>query len=98
MLVVNVSKHGAGPSFDRLKDKFPSLLGDVGFGEFRYHHDHLAVDDEDVERFSAAIIQFWESVPERLGTIGASVSVPKAFQQAWQADLEARSASVALRR
>lgn len=90
MLVANVSKHGVGPSLDRLKERLPSFLGDVGLGTPQHHHDYLPIEDADIERFSAAAIQFLESVPDKHGTIGATASVPDSFRKAYQADMDAR--------
>lgn len=98
MLVVNVWKHGAGTSFDRLKDKFPSLLSDIGFSEPHFHHDYLAVDDDALETFSRAIAEFWKSVPATLGEIGTSVPEIKKLKKAYLDDLNALDRISAARR
>lgn len=71
-LVVNVYKHGLGPSFDELKEKNPNLLFDFMDGTMDREvldqyldHNHLQVTDENLAAFSEAIIAFWNDVPER---------------------------------
>ncbi|KAB1086158.1 hypothetical protein F4V91_06755 [Neorhizobium galegae] len=69
-LIVNVYKHGAGPSFDELKDKYPEYLRSVfpreeqeDFLKYADHND-LTVTREDIGIFHQAFKAFWEAVPE----------------------------------
>ena len=71
-LVVNVYKHGDGPSLTELANSYPQFLedplggmcGEIGDGFFSPSYEHLKVTDENLEAFSAAIIEFWREVPE----------------------------------
>lgn len=69
-LVINVFKHGDGPSLQQLKRKYPDFLQDptadlVGKSFFDItSHRHLSVSDEHIDAFSDAIVSFWRDVPE----------------------------------
>ena len=71
-LVVNVYKHGDGPSLSELAKTYPQFLehpleamrGQVGEKWFAPSYEHLKVSDTDLEAFSAAIQEFWKDVPE----------------------------------
>lgn len=69
-LVVNVYKHGAGRSFNDLKEKAPELVGakeDLpGFFLSALDYTCLEVSDADIDRFSHAIVSFWKDVPENV--------------------------------
>tara|TARA_R110001583_G_C5670817_1_gene411012 strand:- start:21265 stop:22032 length:768 start_codon:yes stop_codon:yes gene_type:complete len=73
-LVVNVYKHGDGPSLNRLEKAYPqflvhplaelfgkdsSLLDDKS-------HEHMKVGDMDLDDFANAITQFWQQIPENV--------------------------------
>jgi hypothetical protein len=66
-LVVNVYKHGDGDSFDKLKGAAPDLLAAEEYCPEWLRRDpiysDLRVTDDDLDRFSSAIISFWEDVP-----------------------------------
>jgi hypothetical protein len=69
-LVTNVYKHGRGPSFERLRELAPQLLGNEGlipayFVSF-LDYTSLTVTDGDIARFGAAITAFWRDVPENI--------------------------------
>lgn len=71
-LVVNVYKHGNGNSLAQLKRKYPQylhapaadLLGESCFDILNY--EHLAVSDDQLQAFSAAIEAFWRDIPADL--------------------------------
>ncbi|MGM0561700.1 MAG: hypothetical protein ACQETX_11605 [Pseudomonadota bacterium] len=72
-LVVNVYKHGEGPSLEELKQKYPQHLNDPFSGlsdavsQTRdLEHIHLKVSDEQFQAFSDAIVAFWKDVPENV--------------------------------
>lgn len=70
-LVVNVYKHGYGRSFEELKEQCPEFLTGPS-GRFvpermRYaRHSDLRVNAEQVQKFSLAIISFWDDCPEEI--------------------------------
>lgn len=73
-LVVNVHKHGDGPSLTELANSYPQFLehplaamrGEIGEMWFSPSYENLKVTDENLEAFSAAILQFWRDVPENI--------------------------------
>jgi hypothetical protein len=73
-LVVNVYKHGDGPSLDELASKYPYLLdhpfgdigGQIGGMGFSLSHEYLKVTDGHLNAFSGSILRFWEDVPENV--------------------------------
>ena len=73
-LVVNIYKHGDGPSLFELAKSYPRFLEhpleamrvEVGRMWFAPSFEHLKVTDNDLDVFSAAIIQFWKDVPENV--------------------------------
>lgn len=86
-LVVNVFKHGDGPSLDELKLKYPRYLRSI-YGEdeiekiWRYiDYTHLTVELEDIGKFHAAFRDFWNSIPEYTNASQA-VDVPEWFANA----------------
>lgn len=91
-LVVNVFKHGDGTSFDELKEKYPEVFPDpLGGMESRISLAHLdytnmRVSDEHLDQFSAAILNFWQAVPEHMYLPPQEVEVPKWFEKAYQKD------------
>ncbi|MQT79088.1 hypothetical protein [Pseudomonas helleri] len=72
--VVNVFKHGDGKSLDELKRSFPKYLIDPVNPRFGLdateiawlNYSHLHVTEAQIQEFSEAIIEFWESVPENI--------------------------------
>ncbi|MAC14084.1 MAG: hypothetical protein CL539_05310 [Alcanivorax sp.] len=68
-LVVNVYKHGNGNSLAQLKRKHPQYLHDPAadlLGESCFdilNYEHLAVSDDQLQAFSAAIEAFWRDIP-----------------------------------
>lgn len=66
-LVVNVYKHGKGQSFDELKQKYSQYLDvlPIGHPDYRNHED-VKITDMQLEEISAAIIAFWQSIPENV--------------------------------
>lgn len=91
-LVVNVYKHGDGPSLQSLVKDHPEFLrhpqnGSASFTGIRLpaNHEHLTVADEDVDRFADAIARFWSDVPENV-TYSISTAWPKWFEKAVEKD------------
>jgi hypothetical protein len=90
-LVVNVFKHGDGTSLDELKKKYPEFVpAPLGLGEEYYPHrlDHtnLVVTDSHLEQFSAAILDFWQSVPKEMWIKRDQIEFPKWFEKAFLKD------------
>lgn len=73
-LVVNVHKHGDGPSLASLKAAHPRFLVHplAGTGltlnllKNTLTHEHLEVGDADLEEFAEAIGSFWRELPENV--------------------------------
>lgn len=73
-LVVNVYKHGDGPSLASLKAAYPrflvSPLAELGVPLSplwqRVSHEDLMVSDPDLEEFAEAIASFWRELPENV--------------------------------
>lgn len=71
-LIVNVYKHGSGPSLDKLTGVFPQYLK----GPFdsieeagwlaSSDHENLSVTVEEFDEIAGALRSFWEQFPERL--------------------------------
>ena len=78
-LVVNVYKHGGGPSFDLLKTQHGKYLGSNGL-DYRDHSD-LKITREDLARFQHALKDFWLSVPEHIFWQD-NQTVPRWFEKA----------------
>ena len=73
-LVVNVHKHGDGPSLKKLDAAYPRFLvhpfadilkTDSLFLE-QMSHEHMQVVDADLDDFADSITQFWREVPENV--------------------------------
>lgn len=71
-LVVNVHKHGDGSSLKALKNRYPKFLvhpltgimaEDSKFLDQR-NHQHLQVNDDDLDAFAGAVTSFWRCIPE----------------------------------
>lgn len=70
-LIVNVYKHGNGKSFELLKEIEPAfVLGKFQskeLMEFKHifaNYEALEIDEDDINRFSNDIIEFWIGIPE----------------------------------
>ena len=70
-LVVNVHKHGRGPSLDEVQRKYPKFLVEAGPTDDTTNtevhwqdHTHLRVTSDDLLQFASAVRRFWEEVPE----------------------------------
>ncbi|MBK1625510.1 hypothetical protein [Afifella marina] len=87
-LVVNVYKHGEGPSLQDLKRRYPEYLHDPFGGEGSSlsnvalrDHTALRVDDHQFQGFDGAIRAFWGDVPESVFSSSIS-TVPQWFEKA----------------
>lgn len=80
-LVVNVYKHGGGPSFELLKKRHGHHLGKTT--RIIDHRDHtdLHITRDDLGRFQHALKGFWATVPEHIFWEDAQ-TVPKWFEKA----------------
>lgn len=78
-LVVNVYKHGAGPAADDLRARYPDMLANgaswnddcfkprsESLPASRLYDVRLNVSDADLDAFSSAIVEFWETAPENV--------------------------------
>lgn len=73
-LIVNVHKHGKGPSLDELAKRYPAYLKNVldEFGGIWAtanrdpDHEWSDISDEQFENLTGALRGFWEEFPERL--------------------------------
>ncbi len=89
-VVVNVYKHGDGPSLKDLKQHYPEYLDDPlkgvrpSWSEKLVNHTHLKVTDDQFQAFSDAIIAFWRDVPENVS--GGEEQVPDWFEKAILSD------------
>jgi hypothetical protein len=71
-LIVNVYKHGKGPSFDRLREKYPQYLddplgstNDIPFIEGTLDYEWLDLTEEQFDEIAAGFRQFWVEFPEQ---------------------------------
>lgn len=70
-LVVNVHKHGDGTSLKQLSAHYPRYLvhplsamqNQLSKSWFIPKHDHLKIDDADLDAFAKAMTEFWNHVP-----------------------------------
>lgn len=74
-LVVNVYKHGDGPSIETLRAKYPQFLVDEFADTALTSSDpfyrplnymHLKINDTHIQEFSDAIVAFWNDVPDNI--------------------------------
>ena len=71
-LIVNVFKHGKGPSMDELIQDFPQYLkgplDNITKASFLTipEHEDLSITEEEFDHISSAIRQFWVEFPDRL--------------------------------
>lgn len=90
-LVVNVFKHGDGASLDGLRDKYPEFFPDPLGGGGGYlsrflDHTSMVVMDEHADQFSAAILEFWQAVPDEMWIMQDEIEVPNWFEKAYRKD------------
>lgn len=91
-LVVNVYKHGDGPSLDELKELFPKFMSDLLGSGSEHHfqtscvnHTAMKVSDMQLKEFSDAILDFWKAVPKDI-YLGEELDAPKWFEKAFHKD------------
>jgi hypothetical protein len=71
-LIVNVYKHGQGPSLVELNRRYPAYLPDpIGkripaFGSRGPSHEWLTVTEKDFPEIASGLRAFWEALPEQL--------------------------------
>lgn len=89
-LVVNVYKHGAGPALNRLEQDYPQYIPNpfaapknTLYRSTYTDHTHLNVNEQQLQEFSEAIVQFWEGVPENTRASQAT-AIPPWFQKAYE--------------
>jgi hypothetical protein len=90
-MVVNVHKHGDGPSLNALALAYPQYLPSPfsalqGFGPVSNNnpsHEHLTVNDNDLDVFAGSIVEFWRAVPENVTFGQIKVSPPAWFVKAY---------------
>lgn len=87
-LVVNVYKHGEGPSLQDLKGRYPEYLHDPFGGDggslsnvALRDHTALRVSDHQFQGFDDAMSAFWRDVPENVLSSSISI-VPPWFEKA----------------
>lgn len=90
-LVVNVFKHGDGPSLDELHNKYPVFIpsplgGAVSWSQY-IDHSYLKVSDHHLDQFSDSIIEFWLAIPEQMGNRKDELEVPSWFEKAYKKDV-----------
>lgn len=91
-LVVNVFKHGDGTSLDELKEKYREFVPDPLGGDGAYplsflDHSNMKVTDEHLDQFAAAVLEFWQAVPEEMWIKQDEAEVPKWFEKAYLKDI-----------
>ncbi len=100
-MIVNVHKHGDGPSLDALAKNFPQYLpsplssfgGQDFFANNNPTHEHLKVDDRDLDRFSDSVVEFWRAVPENVTFGEVKLSPPAWFVKAYNKSATAGATS-----
>ena len=70
-IVVNVYKHGKGPSLDELEKRFPQFIvkvitDDPALSPTKLDHEEVVVTEEQFLKIARAIRTFWVSFPARL--------------------------------
>lgn len=86
-LVVNVFKHGEGPSLDELRQSYPEFLHENSHDRDFYDDTDLTVSDAHIEEFSSAIESFWRDIPSSpIFDAEADIDVPLKFAKAWNKD------------
>lgn len=87
--VVNVYKHGGGPSLKKIKVDHPEYLrphfiNGSAPDESWKDHTHLLVTDKQLDEFSNSILEFWRMIPSRV--ISVTLDVPEWFEKAMERD------------
>ncbi|MBB4758672.1 hypothetical protein XarjCFBP7653_04540 [Xanthomonas arboricola] len=88
-LVVNVFKHGEGPSMDDLRQAYPEFV-QVANGWVRAFPDDtsMKVTDAHLDEFAEAIESFWLNVPSALNfDANVPLKLPKDLERARKKDL-----------
>ncbi len=87
-LVVNVFKHGNGPSLNELQKEFPEFvpraLGNdrqYEFSRYQLTHTNMKVSDAHLAQFSEAVLDFWKAVPKAI-FLPDNLNSPKKFEEA----------------
>lgn len=84
-LIVNVYKHGHGPSLSQLREKYPQYLRSFGsrtsFGSSYLHYNQLEVEEDALSLFHEAFGEFWKYVPSRT-VVRKNTTVPAWFEKA----------------
>ncbi|OYU30956.1 MAG: hypothetical protein CFE39_10675 [Comamonadaceae bacterium PBBC2] len=99
-LVVNVFKHGNGPSFDELRTSFPEfILNPLGAEDncqflLQYlDHTNIKGSAAELDQFSQAILNFWKAIPEQIFLPDDEVNIPPWFAKALSKDSLRRNSS-----
>lgn len=100
-MIVNVHKHGDGPSLDALAKNYPqylpSPLSSFGGQDFVANnnptHEDLKVEDQDLDRFSGSVVEFWRAVPENVTFGEVKLSPPAWFAKAYNKSATAGATS-----
>lgn len=96
--VVNAYKHGEGKALDRLRREYPRFLLQSFPQEIDYvpdpvhrSHENITVTEDDIIDFSAAIVEFWQAVPEVLVVAAEEedLTLPPRFERAFNKDYPA---------
>lgn len=76
-LIVNVHKHGNGISFNKLKRDYPGFVkeeqdfkDETSFWVESNSFRSLTITDADLDRFSGAITEFWNTMPSAFSSLG----------------------------
>ena len=73
-LIANISKHGDGPSLQKLKDRNPDYFNasilDESFGitAHSWTYEDLSISNTHLDNFAEAIMHFWQALPENIKT------------------------------
>ncbi len=62
-LIVNVYKHGKGPSLDELKKRFPQYLKS-GVHVLEPDYESLDITEQEFDELGGAVRQFWKEFPQ----------------------------------
>lgn len=88
-LVVNVYKHGKGVALNDLRQKYPEYFFDFSLTNFYisdwYDHSSVSIDIVHLEKFSQAILLFWERIP-RIFRDSEELKAPQWLEKALQSE------------
>lgn len=87
-LIVNVYKHGEGASFEEIKVNYPQYLRHLlPYSKWQLHvtYADLEISDIHLNNFSNAIVEFWQSVPNRISD-SCDPQFPQWFKDAFNKD------------